>query len=256
MPPGEIHVWLAFDEQFAQPELMGEFTALLAPDETARLRRLPRQPQRHQFLVTRALQRSVLADYLQAAPQELCFTPGEYGKPALAGPFDRAGLHFNIAHTRGLVALAISRAQTLGIDVENIVARTAPLALATRYFTAEEASGLGALPLEQQQRRFYALWTLKESWLKATGRGLAAGLANVSFSLDPEHLARSVTLRQEPACGWRFWQAAPTPEHVLALALQGVAANPVVRVRGWRDRGSRDFIALPVASGQEQGAQA
>jgi 4'-phosphopantetheinyl transferase len=260
LPAGEIHVWLAFDEQLSQAESVREFTALLEPGEIDRMGRLHLERRRHQFLITRALQRTVLADYLHAAPRELRFLAGEHGKPSLAAPFAGDGLHFNIAHSRGLVALAVGRAETLGVDVEYMKARTAPLALASRYFTAEEAGALSELPVVEQQRRFYALWTLKESWLKATGRGLAAGLANVSFDLDARHQATGVIVSNEPASGWRFWQASPTPEHGLALALRldgagGRELEPVVRLRAWRDPQAREFTVRPMNSGQEQRAQ-
>jgi 4'-phosphopantetheinyl transferase len=248
LPPGDIHVWLAFDGEPMRPELLRGFMAMLEPGEIERMNRLRDGPLRNQFLVTRALQRSVLADYLQADPRELRFAAGAHGKPALAAPFDRAGLFFNVAHTRGLVAVAVSGSATLGVDVENIEARTAPLAVAARYFAACEADALRALPPAGQQRRFYALWTLKESWLKATGRGLAAGMANVCFEFDEQHNATGVTLQRQPADHWLFWQARPTAAHELALALRlepgsGGAAEPVVRLRGWPEANARQFPA-------------
>ena len=44
--------------------------------------------------------------------------------------------------------------------------------------------------------RFYALWTLKESWLKATGEGLAGGLDRVSFRFDERAVATAVRSRR------------------------------------------------------------
>jgi len=139
--------------------------------------------------------------------------------PAFAGH----GLHFNAAHAAGLVALAVARAPDLGVDVESVIDGRTPLAVASRYFDADEVRDLESLPAAEKRRRFYALWTLKESWLKATGRGLAAGLANISFTLDAEHRAHAVRLASESGGSWCFWQAQVSHEHLLALAMHGAA---------------------------------
>lgn len=241
-----IHVWLAFDREIGDPALLAVCDAMLEPGERERLGRMYFERDRHQFLITRALQRSVLSAYLdRAAPAQLRFAQGPRGRPELAAPFAGHGLFFNIAHTPGLVAMAVSREPMLGVDVENVVTRPAPLQLANRYFTESEALGLQQLAASEQTARFFALWTLKESWLKATGQGIAAGLANVSFELDAAHAVRRVTLAADQGARWRFWQFQPSDEHALALALrtEPPARDWQVIVHRWR------------GSSQEQGAQ-
>ena len=57
---------------------------------------------RDRFVVTHALQRSVLARYAACAPSALDFTTGPHGKPALTAPV-ASGLHFNVTHSGDLV---------------------------------------------------------------------------------------------------------------------------------------------------------
>jgi 4'-phosphopantetheinyl transferase len=225
LAPHEIHVWLAFDRELDDPALNAAHAALMSAEEDERRRKLYSEELRHQFLVTRALQRIVLSQYApDVEPRAWSFITRGRGKPALAPEFDAHGLHFNLAHTKGLVAFALSRLPEIGIDVENVHARTAPLHLAPRYFTEREAAALTALPERERPARFHALWTLKESWLKATGEGLAAGLGNASFDLDDAHRLRSVEFAKDDASRWRFWQHRPSDEHTLAVALR---AEPV-----------------------------
>lgn len=225
LAPHEIHVWLAFDREFDDPALNAAHAELLSAEEDERRAKRYSEELRHQFLVTRALQRRVLSMYApEVAPRDWTFVAGERGKPALAPRFERLGLHFNLAHTKRLVACAVSRRPEIGIDVENVRTRTAPLHLAPRYFTARETAGLTALPEPERPARFFALWTLKEAWLKATGEGLAAGLANASFDLDESHRMRGVEFAQDDPARWRFWQYRPSDEHALAVALR---ADPV-----------------------------
>jgi len=232
----EIHLWWSFERAADEPALTG-LTSLLQPAECERLDNAHSAETRMRLLATRAMQRTVLARYSPGIePAALRFVKGEHGKPELAPEFGALGVFFNLAHTAGLVVLAVSRYRDVGVDAENIHERTTALRLARRYFTAEEARNLEALPIEQQPARFYSLWTLKESWMKATGRGLGAGLDNAAFSLDEEHRVAGLSFAAYDASDWRFWQFSPSPEHVLALALRapGATRAVTVRTREWR----------------------
>lgn len=232
----EIHLWRYFERPMDEPALT-RLTSILQPGEYTKLDAAHSAETRMRMLAARAMQRTVLASYAtDIEPASLRFVKGEFGKPALAPEFDSLGLHFSVTHTEGLVAIAVSRHRDIGLDAENINARTTALRLARRYFTAEEARNLEALPLARQPLRFYSLWTLKESWMKATGRGVGAGLDNASFSLDDEHQVQGLSFAAYDASDWRFWQYAPSQEHVMALALRapGATRGVTVTTREWR----------------------
>ena len=232
----EIHLWLSFERPADEPALI-ERTSILQPAECARLDNAHSAETRMRLLATRVMQRTVLARYAPGVePAALRFVKGEHGKPALAPEFAALGLHFNLAHTAGLVVLAVSRHRDVGVDAENIHERTTALRLARRYFTAEEARNLEALPIEHQPARFYSLWTLKEAWMKATGRGVGAGLDNAAFSLDADHQVQGLSFAAYDASDWRFWQFKPSAEHVLAVALRAPGATRGVNVttQEWR----------------------
>jgi len=221
----QIDVWLTFDAEQGDEKRLREYAALLAPDEIDRARRFRDEPGRRRFVVTRALTRTGLSQYApEVAPADWRFVSGAHGKPGLAPSFTGHGIHFNAAHTAGLVALAVARSPDIGVDVENVIDGRTPLSVASRYFDADEVRELESLPAGEKRRRFYALWTLKESWLKATGRGLAAGLGNISFSLDAAHRARAVRFTNETDGSWSFWQAQVSREHLLAVGLHAAAA--------------------------------
>jgi 4'-phosphopantetheinyl transferase len=101
------------------------------------------------------------------APRELRFARSGAGRPSLAAPFDAGGLDFNLAHTRGLVVLAVARGLEFGIDVERYD-KNVPLAAARRYFSRDEVAALEALPRDAQPPAFSCgCGTLKEAYLKA-----------------------------------------------------------------------------------------
>src|SRR5687767_8855768 len=156
----DIHVWISFERSPDEPALQA-MRSLLEPAEIERVDKAYSAEVRLRFLAARAMQRTVLARYADVDPAALRFVAGEYGKPSLAAEFAALGLHFNVTHTAGLVGIAVSRHRDLGFDAENLHERTTALKLARRYFTAEEARNLEALPLSEQPARFYSLWTLK-----------------------------------------------------------------------------------------------
>lgn len=97
----------------------------------------------------------------------------EYGENRNGKPFfpDLPDLHFNLSHS-GTIAMAALSDHEIGCDIERI--RKIELAVAKRFFASREYENLQEQPsVEAQMNLFFRLWTLKESYLKATGYGLA-----------------------------------------------------------------------------------
>ena len=66
------------------------------------------------------------------------------------------------------------------------------------------------MPADQQQQRFFDYWTLKESYIKARGEGLAIPLSKFSFVFAGNKLTefRVETDLQDDADCWQFWRIA------------------------------------------------
>jgi 4'-phosphopantetheinyl transferase len=184
--PGQVDVWLARDAELRDAALLESFARVLSPDETLRVERMQYVEGRHQMLVTRALVRHVLSCYSpQVSPADWRFDRGELGRPSVARDMPEAAraVHFNVAHTRGLVLMAVGRMPEIGVDVEQ-VDPSVRLAVARRYFSAPEVAALDALPPGERPRRFQRLWTLKEAYLKAVGTGISGGLGSMTFHFE------------------------------------------------------------------------
>ncbi len=116
---------------------------------------------------------------LQYVPPE----HGEHGKPYFSAYPD---FHFNLSHSGRKVLCAVAD-RPVGCDVEKVSA--AREALAKRFFSAEEVAALLALPDEEDRRVFfYRLWTLKESFIKAIGRGLSLPLDSFSVHVGRDDI--------------------------------------------------------------------
>lgn len=95
-----------------------------------------------------------------------CIKTNSFGKPDL----DNENLHFNISHSGDWAICAVSDHE-VGCDVEEI--KSADLKIAERFFCREEYAHISeqSSPAEQNLL-FYRYWTLKESFMKATGLGM------------------------------------------------------------------------------------
>jgi 4'-phosphopantetheinyl transferase len=175
---------------------------------------------RRRFLVAHALTRSILGRYLQVSPERIRFTFDPHGKPHLTD----AGLdlRFNLSHAgeRALLALSISR--EVGVDIEK-ERPVAALDLAHRYFSPIEYRRLASLPPDQVVSAFFRCWTRKESFLKASGEGLA-GLTN-EFTVSMDDTACPV-LFTAPGTAPDKWTIVPVPvERGYAAALTAAGTS-------------------------------
>jgi 4'-phosphopantetheinyl transferase len=121
------------------------------------------------FMAGRYLQRSVLSSYLEGTAEHLNIVVGEYGKPSHVGD---TTLAFNLSNTSELAVLAVSRdCSAVGVDAETqstvLEAETAQI-----ICSPAESAALSMLQGVEHQSLLLAYWTLKESFLKATGHGL------------------------------------------------------------------------------------
>ncbi len=120
--------------------------------------------------------RRFYAKELNINPFILEFEYNEHEKPSLKN-FPKA--HFNISHSGDFVVVAFSDC-SVGIDIEKNKGNR--LAVAKRFFAKEELNDLFTYPEGVKQiEYFYQLWTLKESYMKAIGKGISMSLSSFSF---------------------------------------------------------------------------
>lgn len=124
---------------------------------------------------------------------------GGNGKPYLTGlPY----IHFNLSHSEGM-ALAVFAEVEAGCDVEWV--QHADLALANKFFCPGEYSYVaGQAGGREKDQAFYRIWTLKESFLKATGLGLSLPLDEFEVQVG---IDGAVAVRQQvDGSAYQFWE--------------------------------------------------
>ena len=105
-----------------------------------------------------------------------------FGKPKVTNYKD---IHFNISHSGSWVVCAVDDVP-VGIDVELI--KPIDIGIAKRFYSREEYIKLMMLNEEERMEYFYKLWTLKESYIKAIGRGLLIDISSCSFDIKTSQI--------------------------------------------------------------------
>lgn len=210
---GEVVVVLACGHD-AQGELA---ESRLHPDDRLRAGRYQRTLDRQHFVLGRRLLACLLADGAPLPPWPV----HDGGKPR---PW--AGVHFNLSHAQQWLAMALSRAGPVGIDIEGAAGFERQARVVDRISHPDETAWTGqARPAAGGTLRRLAVWTRKEALLKATGEGM--GFDAVRWS--------SLGLRIAPAggvdasFGWHSF--APQPcDWLLSVAHRSAMPPRVLRL--------------------------
>lgn len=121
-----------------------------------------------------------------------------------------------------MVVVAIAeRPLEIGIDVEPLARGRDIVDVAHVVFSRRELGDLAALDPSKREDRAVAVWTLKESYIKARGMGLALPLQEISFTFDGD--APTVELAEalcDDAARWVF-RVFDVEHHRVALSVAG-----------------------------------
>ena len=151
---------------------------------------------------------------------ESCISTGRYGKPFIP---QYPNIHFSYSHCFDMAVCYISDTEC-GCDIE-AVGRNIGERVMKRCFTEREISAVnscGSIP-----KGAAALWTLKESYVKAIGTGLAYGMKKAELCMNNN---RVVLADKEIAdsCGFI---TLTDGEHIVSVCEMG--RNPIVTFSSW-----------------------
>ncbi|AVC46915.1 4'-phosphopantetheinyl transferase superfamily protein (plasmid) [Rhizobium leguminosarum] len=202
----------------------------LSSDERGRAASYRFERDRASFIAGRYLLRQLLSLQTGISPSKVPLSPDRHGKLRLEGP-DRP--QFSLANADGLVAVAVaSGCDYVGIDCERVDAEIEEAAMDS-YCSADERRWLVELPASERARAAIALWTLKESHLKALGVGLREDPRNVAFSWRD-----GIPVMVEGGDRDRRWHhrlVESGSQHVVALAACSQSGLPGISTRLFQD---------------------
>lgn len=213
----------------ATPDRLRQMLSCLDAEEAARAGRFVHAADRAVYVAAHAGLREWLARECGCAPQALRFVRGPWGKPALCPGHARPLLRFNLSHARGCAVIALTRdGSEPGVDIEAVERFDAMHAARHLFLSPTECAALAELKPLQRRARLARIWTAKEAYTKAEGRGLAHAFATLEVDFDS-----SERFSVRPADGrppnpmrgaWSEVAAAPGTLYSVAAVVLGAAA--------------------------------
>ncbi|ESW16383.1 hypothetical protein PHAVU_007G152100 [Phaseolus vulgaris] len=244
----EVHFWYVLPDEVKSTNLLNRYLEILSPCEKESILTMREEQIKKRALLARALVRTTLARYhtnCQIDPKSLKFRKNNYGKPELdlqyADDWSLPPLHFNISHTSSLIACGVTVGSAIGIDVEEKQRRLKndTLAFAQRFFSPCEIEMLTHIvDPELRLQEFIKLWTLKEAYVKALGKGFSASpFKTFTVRLGdhvkgnihaPPHMiskAHDITVEssddlQNPSSNWQFGLLELAGSHYAAVCIE------------------------------------
>ncbi len=127
------------------------------------------------YMLSHIYLRKILSKhYPKVLPREWKFKTNKYGKPYIAQK-EYENIFFNISHTNRYFAMIISDKEC-GIDIEEENSIVINQNILDLVLTPKEQ-----LLYKTKEVSFYTIWTLKEAYLKAIGKGLFIPLQDIEF---------------------------------------------------------------------------
>jgi 4'-phosphopantetheinyl transferase len=203
-----VELWWA--DLDVAPQHVADDESALSASELDRAARFASSRDRDRFVTARAHLRRVLGALLGCPPEQIELTQAEGGKPRVAG----SSLRFSASRSAGVALFATSWTMEVGVDLERIADGREVERVAARFFTPAENEAIAALPPAARLPAAFQCWSCKEAYVKGTGEGLSADLAELQV-WSPG--SPSTTIGD-----WRVYRLDLDPRFAAAVAGQAV----------------------------------
>ena len=191
----------------------------LSKDECSRAGKYHFRKDRDHFILRRGILRTLISNYLEVDPHHIQFCYGKRGKPGIANNCSDKRLNFNMAHSKNLLLYAFSSKREVGIDLEHVRPIPEVAQIVETYFSNKEKKVFSGLPANQQKTFFFQLWSRKEAFLKATGKGLNQPMN--SFDVISPDGFMQIQSNLEAVRWWNIEDLFPASGFSAAYAVEG-----------------------------------
>lgn len=181
----EIDIYLTRFSEIKSSNLV-DFHKLLSEDELLRLDLIKSKEAKYAYIASRGLLRKIICCNFQLDNNSLDFSYSSDGKPrfsCLTSP-SAESKKFNLSHSGDYFILAIGEVE-LGIDIQFTGGNILFYRMLHNILDKQEMSEFSKLPLHDQNKAFYRIWSRKESVLKYLGKGLSYPMPKIMASLSP-----------------------------------------------------------------------
>ncbi|MBX9653470.1 4'-phosphopantetheinyl transferase superfamily protein [bacterium] len=233
--PEVIDLWIAHVSDWVGTPAVTRLIECLSSEERDRARKFAFDRDRDVYHLAHGMLRTVLSKYDNREPSEWRFVANRHGKPSIEG-FNFRSLQFNISHTAGLAVVGVTCGSEIGVDVESLSRTRVRIEVASKAFApAEREKVLAILDESAKRKRFFEIWTLKESFIKAKGVGLSLALDQFWFDWKKEEFEFCVVAAlQENPTDWQFHLMSEVSDYLIAVASRAGSQRFKVRTHSFQ----------------------
>jgi 4'-phosphopantetheinyl transferase len=175
--------------------LFNKLMKYINKERKAKIYRFVNDKDKYIGLISEILMRSIICDKLNICNNHIFFEKNQFGKPFLKG-YDN--FHFNISHSGEWIVCTVDD-KDIGVDIEKIQ-QINYIELAQSFFAEKECKFIFEASLNDQLNFFYRIWTLKESYIKADGRGLTIPLKSFAIEIINNETIDVITTNSLSKC--------------------------------------------------------
>ena len=160
--------------------ITAELFKVLDSKEEDRAARFYKQKDQNRFIICRALLKFILAKHSQCEVSKITLAYHDNKKPYLPS---HPALCFNVSHAEDYALIAIASCD-IGVDIEYITKNDDLINTVTHIFSDPEIAFIQNAM--DKHDAFYTLWTRKEAFVKALGKGIDDDISKIP-SIDGFH---------------------------------------------------------------------
>lgn len=165
-----IKTYIISIRQFEDEDVFNNALERISPFRRQKIALLKNVKDKNRSLGASVALNAALKDY-GLEERAMKYDLGKQGKPYFC---DNPEIHFSLSHS-GDYAICSIGSHEIGNDIERV--RSERERVAERYFASEELDWICmAQTVREREERIFRIWTMKESFLKVTGRGMSLPL--------------------------------------------------------------------------------
>ena len=213
----QVHVWQTnIDDLSIYPK---DILKSLSPDELERADKFKFPEDREHFILRRYKLRVILSKYCDCQPHELVFRYNFYKKPFIYIP-EYEGVKFNMSFSGNLMLAGLSKNTDIGIDIENVRQMPDLENIAREDFSLQEVNYLKGT--SDKTTTFFKIWTRKEAFIKATGKGLYHPLKSFCVNINSSGRYEHVVIFDHPEESglWRTEALNTSDGYIASMAIR------------------------------------
>lgn len=215
----EVHVWYYFLDLSDQG--VDFFYNLLSEEEKKEINKIKVPVVRNRRVISKAIVKNIISMYLGLNIHKIKFSYNQFGKPVLSEDINFPGLNFNISHSGSLGMIALVKNNQIGIDLEQIIELADLDDIISLCFSKHEQHLFNSLSGLEKTKLFYKIWTGKEAFIKAIGKGFSFPLQNITFTLNNNKEIRisEISGLKENLHNWYVYNSNPRQDYTSAIVV-------------------------------------